>query len=118
LFRHWVHPRHLGHQRHIKPIVNDQRLRYRFLLYSLPKRSDESKQKNLTLMTSSRHRKHAGLQQSMMTMKHRSSATQNATEFRTITCRTDPADHRPHHRKRMHSTGQGTKNLNHGVAEC
>ncbi|KAG2044314.1 hypothetical protein BDR03DRAFT_938889 [Suillus americanus] len=32
-----------------------------------------------------------------------------------FTCRTDPANHRPHHRKRM-QTGQGTKNLNQGVA--
>ncbi|KAG2036106.1 hypothetical protein BDR03DRAFT_960792 [Suillus americanus] len=32
-----------------------------------------------------------------------------------FTCRTDPANHRPHHRRCM-QTGQGTKNLNQGVA--
>jgi hypothetical protein len=31
-----------------------------------------------------------------------------------FTCRTDPANHRPHHRKRE-QTGQGTKNLNRGL---
>jgi len=34
-----------------------------------------------------------------------------------FTCRTDPANHRPRHRKRE-QTGQGTKNLNRGLIEC
>jgi hypothetical protein len=32
-------------------------------------------------------------------------------------CRSDPVNHKPHHRKRM-QTAQGTKNLNRGVKEC
>lgn len=40
----------------------------------------------------------------------------NYLEF-VFKCRTDPANHRPHHRKRM-QTGQGTKNLKQGLIEC
>ncbi|KAG2363133.1 hypothetical protein BDR07DRAFT_953647 [Suillus spraguei] len=34
-----------------------------------------------------------------------------------FTCRVDPVNHKPHHRKRM-QTAQGTKNLNRGIKEC
>ncbi|KAG1782356.1 hypothetical protein EV702DRAFT_1231648, partial [Suillus placidus] len=37
-------------------------------------------------------------------------------EFEFV-CRSDPVNHKPHHRKRM-QTAQGTKNLNRGVKEC